>query len=55
MSVVTVAVLLSDKCPTGQHVGSVVADRMGLYHDGQVVVPWPPQYLCGCEDPRDSR
>ncbi len=49
---VDAAVLLSAACPTGQHVGSVIAT---LQPSGKVVVPWPPQYLCGCEDPRRER
>ena len=42
------AVLLTEKCPTGEHVGAVVAEYVG----GQIMVPWPPRYECGCKDPR---
>jgi hypothetical protein len=50
----THAVLLYDKCPTGIHVGSVAAYYTGFNRD-RLVVPWPPEYLCRCEDPRAGR
>jgi hypothetical protein len=48
------AVLLSKTCPTGQHVGSVAAYYTGFLRN-QLVVPWPPRYLCGCVKPTTKR
>jgi hypothetical protein len=48
------AVLLSRTCPTGRHPGAVVAYYIGFVAK-RLMVPWPPQYLCGCVDPRKGR
>jgi hypothetical protein len=48
-------VLLSDRCPTGRHVGVVHAERhgecktMGYETPGRVLIPFPLRYQCGCE------
>jgi hypothetical protein len=47
------AVLLYDKCPTGEHAG--VVEATVPYPGIGLVVPWPPIYLCRCEDPRAGR
>jgi hypothetical protein len=48
------AVLLQERCPTGKHPGAVVAEYKGMF-GRELSVPWPPLYVCGCEDPRAGR
>jgi hypothetical protein len=45
-----ISVLLYAQCPTGKHPGSVRGTLDGI---GRKRIPYPLQYDCGCEDPRD--
>lgn len=44
----------NDRCPTGKHVGALVAGVVctGYGIPPKVTVDIPPRYVCGCVDPR---
>ena len=48
--VTRMSVLLYPKCPTGKHVGSVLAYTKGF---SGTKIPWPLQYDCGCVEDGD--